>query len=710
MGRPLGPVNVARDVLNRHCFITGMSGSGKSNTAVQIILEAYNKLGVPFMVLEPAKAEYRQLARAPELQGKMRVFAIGGEADAGTTPGASTSGSQGAESLPFRLNPLAFVPGVPLGRHIDLLKAVFNASFPMFAGMSYVLEEAIIEVYTERGWSLYTSRNEFLDERAGQDEQAALMPSLQDLHDKIEVVLERKKYGAEIAQNMGAALRSRLKSLLVGNRGMVLNTRRSTPLRLLFEAPAAFEMQNLGDDEEKAFVMALLFVLLYEYAEVRGRDMPPSRRGVLQHITLIEEAHRLLAASHGGGSAETGDPRGKAVAMFTDMLAEMRAYGEGFIMADQIPTKLAPETLKNSSLKIVHRLAAPDDRQIAGECMSLSPEQVRHLNSLAPGQAIVHDHRLGEAVQVKIHAAKDQRSALAAQAQKQATQVLADSTPRPRYTYLHRDAGCRECPAPCTFLHRLLDAPDQKEHFQALRPFFESLIFNDGPAAWPRWEAWRSQWRHSRAMRGLDDKSEAAIGVTYCAATRAAHEWLGAVLSARNAAFGERDLQPPDRLAREAAARALCELVMAWVRAPDQEAALSADSTALYQKVRAQVLGSVADAPPREKSGCPSCPARCRLLPFTAPHLLKLDKTVAPILEAPTSARDKLGAIDAAIAHGRAIPLLARQEAAPDAAATRRHWIYCLLTNLPTPQKSAAAARGRDEVLALILSAEAAST
>jgi hypothetical protein len=325
LGRDLAPVAISARSLNRHVFVTGTPGSGKTNTCMQILLEAYDRLHVPFLVLEPAKSEYRRLLQTRELKGKLGVYGFGG----GVT-------------LPLRLNPLAPVRGVPLGRHIDMLKAVFNASFSMFAGMQYVLEEALLEIYTERGWSLYTSANSHLGEHSSQDELSALTPNLQDLHDKIDVVLTRKKYGQEIHQNMGAALRSRLRSLMVGNKGLALNTRRSTPLESLFARPAVVELQDLGDDDEKSFVMALLFVFLCQYAEARQRDLPENRRERLQHLTLVEEAHRLLEAPRGGASAEVGDPRGKAVSMFTNMLAEMRAYGEGFIIAVSQDRSSAP--------------------------------------------------------------------------------------------------------------------------------------------------------------------------------------------------------------------------------------------------------------------------------------------------------------------------------------------------------------------------------
>ena len=245
-GRRLEPVTVPLGALNRHVFITGMTGFGKTTTCKRLLLEAYGRHGLPFLVVEPAKAEYRELANMRALRGKLRVYAMGADSP-----------------LPFRLNPLQPVPGAPLARHIDLLKAVFNASFPMFRGHDLYIGGRLYEVYRERGWSLYTSGNALLRERSSAEDIAALTPTLEDLHAKIDVVLGEKKYGKEVEQNLGAALRSRLKSLLVGNKGIMLNTRRSTPLEDLFRSPAVIELQNLGDDEEKGFVMALLFVLRF---------------------------------------------------------------------------------------------------------------------------------------------------------------------------------------------------------------------------------------------------------------------------------------------------------------------------------------------------------------------------------------------------------------------------------------------------------------
>jgi hypothetical protein len=579
LGHPLGPVTLTADSLNRHVFVTGVTGSGKTNTCMQLLLETYNTLRVPFLVIEPAKAEYHRLGQTPELQGKLRVYSIGGDA-----------------ALPFRLNPFAPMPGIPLSRHIDLLKAVFNASFPMFAGMTYVLEEAIMEVYAERGWNLFTSQNDFLPERPSLDELSALTPCLGDIHDKIEVILERKSYGEEIHRNLGAALRSRLHSLMVGNKGLTLNSRRATPLEHLFDGPTVIELENLGDDEEKAFVMALLFVLLYEFAQQRQKWVGRSQANTLQHITLIEEAHRLLTATH-GGNAEAGDPRGKAVTMFTDMLAEMRAYGEGFVIADQIPTKLAPETMKNSNVKIVHRLIAPDDRAAAGSCINLNERQIRYLNNLTRGLALVHDERIGEAVLTRIHPAKDSRAPKLTPTEARALLELSAVGSR---EYLRHHAGCHRCAAPCTFFHQLdlLESPEAMA--QTFDILLENTLADRREQAWTAWQHWWGPWQVSRAEGGAEEQEE-IDGLAYCAAVNTGYAWLERKLLERRQQIRPKStLTPGDRLSQETMARELGALVRGWMDRTEWDDVAQARFTAARDLLRAEmttVAVSAASAP-----------------------------------------------------------------------------------------------------------------
>jgi hypothetical protein len=350
------------------------------------------------------------------------------------------------------------------------------------------LEEAILEAYEERGWDLSSSRNASVAGSAAGADLAVIVPSLGDLHDKIEEVLSRRQYAREVHQNMGAALRSRLRSLMVGAKGTALDTHRSIPPSDLFDAPCVIELRNLGDDDDKSFVMALLLALLYEYAESRPATL--TRPHGLRHLTLIEEAHRLLRAPRADGGPESSDPQRKAVGMFTDLLAEMRAYGEGFVVADQVPSKLAPEILKNSNVKIVHRLSAPDDRSLLAASMNLTETQARYLLSLAPGEAVVHDDRIASAVLVAVP-------------EPAPPGPLPDDRPpaavstRPRsldLAYLHRNGACHNCPALCELLTPATRRASPQETDRQLWPVYDAMLTGSLDRAWTGWDAWRASW------------------------------------------------------------------------------------------------------------------------------------------------------------------------------------------------------------------------
>lgn len=615
-------VTVSGRALNRHVFITGMTGYGKTTTAKNLLVEAYTELGVPFLVIEPAKAEYRHLAQHPALKGGLRVYGIGPDAP-----------------LPLRLNPFAPLASVPLSRHIDLLKAVFNASFPMFAGMSYVLEDAMLEVYTERGWDLHTSANDLLGPRPSAPDVAALTPTVRELQDKIEDVLERRAYGREVHQNLGAALRSRLGSLVVGTKGMALDTRRSVPVEELFARPAVIELRNLGDDEEKSFVMALLLCRLYEHAESRGGASAPDGEE-LRHLTLIEEAHRLLRAARPPSGAESPDAQAKAVAMFTDMLAEMRAYGEGFVVADQVPTKLAPEIVKNSNVKILHRLVAADDRAVVAASVNLTEQQSRRLATLPPGEAVVHDERIGSAV-------------LARMRRHEPPAVRAPGPPgapaEADRAYLHRHGGCRRCPAPCTVLHLADRDSARASADQALSPFFDRLLLGTPEQLWEAWAAWRSS-----VPRGA---------LAYCTFAQAARRRLGG-LGALDGGAG--------LLERDRAARILARLAEGWLNAAD----LDGPAVDLLAEVRAGLVRTIGSRPPRELPGCAECPSRCRVLPLLAPAVPAFAAPVSACADRPVPLDTRLRQLGALAEEH--LPAACRL--LPDGQ-SRRSLLYCMIVN-----------------------------
>jgi hypothetical protein len=355
-------VAVARDQLTSHAFVTGMTGTGKTNTVFQLLMQA-DAAGVPFLVIEPAKREYRALLDDDRLGPRLQVFTIANE-----------------EVAPFRLNPFEFPAGIPVGVHLDLLRSVFNVSFGMWTPLPQVLEVCLHEIYRDRGWEVTTNSNHRLDP---EDDRSLAFPSLSDLVAKVDDVAGRLGYDDEITADIRAALRTRLNSLRSGAKGRMLDVQRSLDLNRILEAPAVLELEGLGDDDDKAFVMGLLIVRLAEERRVQGLRPP------LRHLLVVEEAHRVLASQAASRDPAEADVRGKAVETFSNLLAEVRAYGQGVVVVDQIPTKLAPEVIKNTNLKIAHRIVSGDDQMALGAAMAMNDRQQQSLATFTRGRAAV---------------------------------------------------------------------------------------------------------------------------------------------------------------------------------------------------------------------------------------------------------------------------------------------------------------------------------
>jgi len=386
-GQPTGrALYIPRDDLTKHGLIVGVTGAGKTNTCFSLLEQVWDDgKGCPFMVIESAKSEYRALLKSPRFSG-LRVFTVGDETIS-----------------PLRLNPFDVPPGVHIQAHIDFLQALFGAAFVLYPPMPYVLAMSIQRVYEDKGWDLAANEN-----RRGRATPIAF-PTLDDLIDKVKYVSDSMGYEGEIRANIKAALEGRLNQLRIGGgKGIMLNCRDSIPSSELFEKPCLLELKQLVNDEEKAFLIGLLLIRLHEYYESQGRVGD----GRLRHVTLIEEAHRLLkntSTSQGGDSA---NPQGKAIEVFANLLAEIRAYGEGIFMAEQIPTKLAPEALKNTNLKLVQRLVAKDDREAVGATMNLDEDQIQSLTTLPAGQAVTYLEGLQKPVLLQIPLTDTKRHAV----------------------------------------------------------------------------------------------------------------------------------------------------------------------------------------------------------------------------------------------------------------------------------------------------------
>jgi Helicase HerA, central domain len=385
------PVGLRLEDLTRHMFVTGITGSGKTYTTQHIVAEL-NKKNVPFLVIEPAKGTYRNLLSHPEMKG-LKVFTLGNESIS-----------------PFRINPFRFVPGTNLITHIDGLKSIFTAAFPMQAAMPFIIEETLVKAFEAKGWDVSSSENAHIDMeevieswRKGQPDYryTEYLPTLTMFMEQMDRVISSKGFGAEMTQNYSSTLKARLASLLVGSKGRMLNTVSGVTYEDLFDRPCVIELRSLGDEEEKALLMAILLSQQYQYREEMHR-VHGEKRG-LRHVTIIEEAHRLLRRPVGG---EHGGAQAKAVESFANMLAEIREYGEGWIIVDQVPAKLLPDVVKNTSTKILHRVSARDDRETVGDSMGLTREQLEIVPRLNQGDAVFHTEGQDKAVWLRVDKAE----------------------------------------------------------------------------------------------------------------------------------------------------------------------------------------------------------------------------------------------------------------------------------------------------------------
>lgn len=402
------PYPYSEALFKQHVLIAGPTGTGKTTTTFHL-LSRLRQAGVPFLVIEPAKTEYRRLLEAEGYEDLM-VF----------TPGNETI-------APFRLNPFEPPAGIYLQTHIGNLVAVFLASFNLWGPTPYVLEQCIYRVYTAKGWDLVTGGNE-------RDGRSARYPTLTDLFQSIDGVVDELRYSKDTAQEIKAALKVRVNSLRLGGKGLLLDTRRSYPFAEIMSRPVVFELEHIGDDEEKAFIIGLLLTRLYEEHVARGVDDD----GPLRHVTVIEEAHRLLQDVPPTVGHEVANVRRKAVETFINILSEIRAYGEGLVIVEQIPSKLARDAVKNTTTKIAHRTVSTEELALMAGVMGMDERQARRMLTLNNGEAAVFS--LGDDHPVLV-------------------QFPARQRPNPARTKAESDALIRERMRPLTKTHAAVYDP-----------------------------------------------------------------------------------------------------------------------------------------------------------------------------------------------------------------------------------------------------------
>ena len=378
------PVYLDKSKLNKHIFVAGVTGSGKTVTCQNILL----KSDLPFMVIEPAKTEYRALKK--ELCKDLLIF----------TPGNQQLGT-------FFLNPFELFPGEAISSRVDMLKATIEASMHMEAAIPQILEEAMYKAYIDRGWSIRNNKWYGKDDKSPNgpfSNGTFAFPTLSDFKNAVEDVVKSKNFDARLRDEYLGTIRSLLAGLMVGAKGLMLNVERSVDFKDLVKRKVVIELEEIKSGKEKSLLMGFILTNLiqavkYSYKQSIKSQKSNQKYKAFQHITLVEEAHRLLSRYVQGDSQN----KKQGVETFADMLAEVRKYGESLIIADQIPEKMTPEVLKNTNTKIVHRLFAKDDKDAIGNTIALEDEQKTFLSNLKTGRAIVFTEGWSKAAQLRIN-------------------------------------------------------------------------------------------------------------------------------------------------------------------------------------------------------------------------------------------------------------------------------------------------------------------
>ena len=363
------PTDVALDVnsLTMHTFVTGSTGSGKSNTVYEMLNQLHSFNNIPFLVVEPAKGEYKN------------VF--------GHFNDVNVYGTNPKKTKLLKINPFSFPSDIHVLEHLDRLVEIFNVCWPMYAAMPAILKDAIERAYVDAGWNLMLSENS----------KGKKYPTFTDILEKIELVINESKYSSDSKGDYSGALLTRVRSLTTGlNRLIFCSDELSN--EELFDHSVIVDLSRVGSMETKSLIMGLIVMKLNEY-----RMSSEKVNSSLSHVTVLEEAHNLLKRTSTEQSADSSNLLGKSVEMLANSIAEMRTYGEGFIIADQSPGLLDMSIIRNTNTKIILRLPDRGDRELVGYASGLKEDQIEELIKLKRGVAAVYQNDWIEPVLVQIN-------------------------------------------------------------------------------------------------------------------------------------------------------------------------------------------------------------------------------------------------------------------------------------------------------------------
>lgn len=357
-------VKLDMDSLCAHTFITGSTGTGKSNFIYNLLEQIYEE-DKHFLVIEPAKGEYKNV--------------LGGFDD------VSVYGTNPMYTELLHINPFSFPKHINVLEHIDRLVEIFNSCWPMYAAMPAVLKDAIERVYKDKGW-IFSNPAYYSDD----------FPTFADLIKVLPDIMSESLYSADTKSDYSGALITRVKSLTNGINGEIFCSTKEISNEALFNKNVIVDISRVGSVETKSLIMGIIIMKLQEY-----RMQPDEMNENLQHITVLEEAHNLLRRTSFVQAQESSNLQGKSVEMLTNAIAEMRTYGEGFIIADQAPDMLDEAVIRNTNTKIIFRLPDEHDCELVGKSIALNDVQIKELAKLPAFVAVIHQNDWIEAVLCK---------------------------------------------------------------------------------------------------------------------------------------------------------------------------------------------------------------------------------------------------------------------------------------------------------------------
>lgn len=353
------------DELGKHLFVTGSTGSGKSNT-VYLLIKQLLACDKHIMIVEPTKGDYK------------KVF--GGRED------VTVYGTRIDEKNLLTINPFAFPENIRVVEHVERLVEIFGVCWPMYAAMPAVLKDSILSAYESCGWNLKTSRCKY----------GRLFPTITDVISQLKRIISTSDYSSDTKGDYIGALQTRLQSLTNGVYSSILQSSAPIPYETLYDRNVIIDLHNIGSSETRSLLMGLLVLGLSEWRMSQSDD---SMDREMHHVTILEEAHCILPRVPKQQSQEGSNVVGKSVEMIASAIAEMRTYGESFIIVDQSPSAVDESAIRNTNTKIIMNLPDGEDRSMAGKAMGLTKEsQFDELSRLNTGEAVVWQRGWSEAV------------------------------------------------------------------------------------------------------------------------------------------------------------------------------------------------------------------------------------------------------------------------------------------------------------------------